>query len=90
MLTLVLIICALAVIFVACERWLGSSSSTYAEGSMDAEFSASRLSFWEASTRALPLLLAGIGLPLALAWTLPGIFCLVTACSLFLIGRMKG
>ncbi len=37
----------------------------------------SRLSVREAITRALPLLLAGIGLPLAFAFPLPGIICLL-------------
>lgn len=88
MLAIILIICAAAVIFVVCERWMGSCPSSYSEG-MDDRCNASRLSLREAATRALPLLLAGIGLPLTLAWPLPGIVCLITACILYFIGKMK-
>jgi hypothetical protein len=85
-LAIVIIICVLAVIFVVCERWLGSCSSNYSEG-MTSGCNPTRISFREAATRALPILLAGIGLPLSFGYPLPGIVLLLTALILFLIGR---
>ncbi|EPR41768.1 hypothetical protein dsx2_3006 [Desulfovibrio sp. X2] len=49
-----------------------------------------RLPALEAVTRAVPLLLAGLGLPLAVRHPLLGISCLLAAAGLFAYGMRRG
>ena len=85
---IVLGVCLVATVFVVCEILLGNCLDRYSDG-IDGEASCrlSRIPAGEAATKSLPLFLAGIGLPLALASPVEGFLCLLIAASLWVIGK---
>ncbi len=68
---------------VVCETCIGQPTMK------DSGCAMSRISAFEAATRATPLLLAGLGLPLAIAHPLPGLSCLALAGALFAFGLRR-
>ncbi len=84
---LVMVVCG-AFILLACEKWIGRYPATEEDDSAFLEKSLpERLSSKEVAFRLLPIFFGGIGLPLSLAYPLPGLFCLILALVLFLVGR---
>ncbi len=77
-----------AMVLVVCEKLLGNCLDIYSDG-IDGETSCSlsRIPAEEAATKSLPLFLAGIGLPLALATPFEGFLCLLSAASLWVLGK---
>ncbi|EPR32310.1 hypothetical protein dsat_0662 [Alkalidesulfovibrio alkalitolerans DSM 16529] len=85
-----LLVAAVALTLVICEVALGRperfAASETGENAESLGCLAPRMSPAEAATRAVPLLLAGLGLPLAIAHPLPGLSCLTLAGALFALG----
>ena len=85
---IVLGIWIVAMVFVVCEKLVGNCLYVYSDGvDGDASCRLSRIPAGEAATKSLPLFLAGIGLPLALASPVEGFLCLLIAALLWGIGK---
>ncbi|WP_031385892.1 hypothetical protein [Desulfonatronum thiodismutans] len=84
-------ICLVAMVFVVCEKLVGSCLYVSSDGvDGEASCSLSRVPAGEAATKGLPLFLAGIGLPLTLASPFGGFLCLLVAALLWGIGKTTG
>gem|GEM_PF-4458375 len=88
-----LLVAAVVLTLVICEVALGRperfAASETGENAESLGCLAPRMSPAEAATRAAPLLLAGLGLPLAIAHPLPGLSCLTLAGALFAFGLRR-
>lgn len=77
-----------ALILLLCETWFGGDSASHSQDLVPGVQSLpAKLSAWEASVKVVPLFLGGVGLPLMFAHLLLGVFCLLLAVGLFLLGR---
>ncbi len=81
-----ILICCVVVGLVVCETLVGQPPLL--DAGADCAQDRSRLPALEAATKAAPLLLAGLGVPLTVSHTVLGLLCLAAAGLLFGLGRL--